>query len=166
MRKIWIGLLAIFALSSFVMSYMFACYAMATINDFTTKVGVLSKDIEVSVDIDDGHHTMMTFYLEGEPHHYSLGGHLLSLADNTIYQLEVGDIVRFWILNEPSKNFLDKALYHNSIWGIMKEDTGQLLLSLDDAIDQRNSTESRVYMVLFLIMGLYFSRSIYQQIKQ
>jgi len=166
MHKIWIGILALFALSSFLMSYLFACYSMANMNDFTTKSGLLSQDIQVSIDAEDGHHTMMVFYLEGEAQGYSLGGHLLQQTDSTVYQLQVGDAVRFWVLSEGSKNVFDKFLNHNSIWGIMEEETGTLLLSLDDAIQQRNSTESRIYMVLFLLMGLYFSRSVYRQITQ
>jgi len=152
MKKFITFLLWVFALTSLVFAYFFASFYMIQIDDFTTKDGVIRGELDIAKN-EYGDDVSLKFYIEGDDKKYSLAGKLLKKADADIYKLKAGDAIRIWLKKEEAKHFFDRSLARLAIiWGIQRVD-GPVLLSLETAVAYRKSSQSLVYMAIFLVMG-------------
>ena len=166
MFKIFYVLCWIFALTSLVLAYSFADMYMVDQEDLMMIEGTIKGELELSKDIDYGHITMLTFYTEEDAKKYNVGGNLLSIADQSIYQLQAGDQVNIWIKQPASKNFVERFLRKmNGVWGLEKTG-GTIFFTTEATLKQRKSTSSLVYMSLFILMALFAFRTIYRWNRQ
>lgn len=146
-------------------TYIFISYNSAKSTDFTTEEGQIKGVLAISKN-EYGEDVGLKLEMKERSTEYILAGKLLEISNTEIYKLKEGDAIRVWVKSEEAQNLLDKSIGAISpIWGIQRLSDELILLSLEDAIDQRKGIQYLIFAFFSVLTASVFSFFFYRKVK-